>query len=63
MLFDKVIQLAPYLHFGYAGKAKAAFELGYVSESEALFEQALARTHDDKTEDLYRAKLAILEAN
>lgn len=60
-LFDRVIEKAPYLHFGYAGKARAAMALNRPSEAEELFQMALERVWDDSTEQLYRAKLSILE--
>lgn len=59
--FNRVIEKAPYLHFGYAGKARAAMALNRPSEAEKLFQMALERVWDDSTEQLYRAKLSILE--
>lgn len=59
--FDKVIQKAPYLHFGYAGKGRALYQLGQKRAAKENLELALERTHKDKTEALYQAKLAALE--
>ncbi|GEA13532.1 hypothetical protein KUL49_39070 [Alteromonas sp. KUL49] len=59
--FDRVIEKAPYLHFGYAGKARTAMALNHPNEAEELFQMALERAWDDSSEQLYRAKLSILE--
>lgn len=59
--FDRVIEKAPYLHFGYAGKARTAMALNRSVEAEKLLQMALDRAWDDGSEQLYRAKLSILE--
>ena len=58
--FQKAIEKANYLPYGYAGLAKVYYAGGYKKEAKKLFEMALKRTRDDKTEALYQAKLMAL---
>ncbi|PAJ76122.1 hypothetical protein CJF42_01160 [Pseudoalteromonas sp. NBT06-2] len=59
--YKKVIEIAPYLHHGYAGTAKALHKLRKNSASKKFMEIALEKTHEAKQEKLYKAKLAILQ--
>lgn len=58
--YEKTIEKAHYLPHGYAGAAKVAYLKGHKSTAKALLEMALQRTHDDKHERRYQAKLAAL---
>lgn len=59
--YKKVIEIAPYLHHGYAGTAKSLFALDKKGASKKFMEIALEKTHEAKQEKLYKAKLAIFE--
>jgi len=58
--YNKVIQLAPYLHHGYAGKAKIEFLRGNTSRAKIAFKKAKEMTVDEETSLLMRAKLSAL---
>lgn len=58
--YKKVIEIAPYLHHGYAGTAKSLYALDKKGASKKFMEIALEKTHEAKQEKLYKAKLAIL---
>lgn len=60
--FQKVIEKAHYLPYGYEGLAKVAFLQGRTSSAKKQLAQALQRTHDDSTEKRYEAKLASLKS-
>ncbi|MFT4927495.1 MAG: Tfp pilus assembly protein PilF [Phenylobacterium sp.] len=61
--YKRAIEKAHYLPQGYAGAAKVYYLTGRPKLAKKLFEQALSKTHDDKTEALYEAKLAVLTMN
>lgn len=58
--YQKVIEKAHYLPYGYEGLAKVYYLKGRVREAKKYFNMALQRTHDDNTEKRYEAKLAAL---
>jgi len=59
--YKKVIEIAPYLHHGYAGTAKSLYALDKKGASKKFMEIALEKTHEAKQEKLYKTKLAILQ--
>ena len=59
-LFRKSVQLAPYLHEGHFGLARAYYQLGYLNRAERELEQALTNATASNTRRLYEAKLASL---
>ncbi|WP_042145468.1 MULTISPECIES: hypothetical protein [unclassified Pseudoalteromonas] len=59
--YKKVIEIAPYLHHGYAGTAKSLYALDEKRASKKFMKIALEKTHEAKQEKLYKAKLAIFE--
>jgi len=59
--YKKVIEIAPYLHHGYAGTAKSLYAQNHKSASKKFMKIALEKTHEAKQEKLYKAKLAILQ--
>lgn len=58
--FDKVVELAPYLHHGYSGIGRAEFLRGNTVLAKRAFNKAAERAHDKDTRALYRAKLSAL---
>jgi len=62
-LFNKSVQLAPYLHEGYFGLAKAHFRLGNLKNAEQELELALSHATRSSTRRMYEAKLATLSDN
>jgi Tfp pilus assembly protein PilF len=59
-LYEKALEMAPYLHQGYFGIAKSEFQLGnYVASGEAL-DKAREEAFDMRAKDLYQAKLYAL---
>ncbi len=58
--FNKSIELAPYLHEGYFGLAKAYYRAGNLRQAEAAFAEAMQQANRPATRDLYEAKLAVL---
>lgn len=63
LAFDKMIERAPYLHFGYAGKGRALYQLGRKKAARDNLALALQHTHEDKTEALYQAKMSALSVS
>lgn len=61
--YKKTIEKADYLPHGYAGVAKVYYLTGKTELAEKLMREALQRTHDDKAQKLYEAKLAVLAMN
>jgi Flp pilus assembly protein TadD len=59
-LFNKSVQLAPYLHEGHFGLARAYLQLGNTRRAEHELEQALTKATGSTTRRLYEAKLAAL---
>lgn len=59
-LFQKSVQLAPYLHEGHFGLAKAYYQLGNLTRSEQELEQALYYAIASKTREMYEVKLAAM---
>jgi len=59
-LFTRSIKLAPYLHEGHFGLAKAYFRLGKLKNAEHELEQALSYATRSSARRLYEAKLASL---
>ena len=62
-LFNKSVELAPYLHEGYFGLAKAHYQLGNLERSQRELEQALVHATRSSTRTLYEAKLGALRQN
>jgi Tfp pilus assembly protein PilF len=62
-LFKKSVGLAPYLHEGYFGLAKAHFRLGNLKNAEQELELALSYATRSSTRRIYEAKLAALSEN
>jgi len=63
VLFTRSIELAPYLHEGHFGLAKAYFRLGNLKNAEHELEQALGNATQSSARRLYEAKLASLSEN
>lgn len=59
-LFQKSVQLAPYLHEGHFGLAKAYYQLGDLTRAEEELEQALEYAFASKTREMYKVKLAAM---
>lgn len=60
-LFGKSVQLAPYLHEGHFGMAKAYYQLGNMTHAKRALEQALSNATAATTRELYEVKLAALQ--
>jgi Tfp pilus assembly protein PilF len=58
--FNKSIELAPYLHEGHFGLAKAHYRVGNLHLAERAFENAMSNANRPATRSLYAAKLAVL---
>lgn len=58
--YKKAVEVAPYLHEGYAGLAKAYYKLGYRSRAIREFEKAQKFSQQKSVQDLYQAKLMAL---
>lgn len=58
--YDKVIELAPYLHHGYSGVGRAEFLKGNSSRARRAFSKASELALDQDTRALYQAKLSAL---
>ena len=59
-LFGKSVQLAPYLHEGHFGLAKAYYQLGNLTRAKHELEQAMSNAEAATTRELYEVKLAAL---
>ena len=59
-MFAKSVQLAPYLHEGHFGLAKAYFRLGEMRRAEHALEQAISNATRTMDRDRYELKLAAL---
>jgi len=62
-LFKKSVRLAPYLHEGHFGLAKAYFQLGNLKSVEQELEQALSNATGSTSRNMYEAKLAALRTH
>ena len=62
-MFNKSVEIAPYLHEGYFGLAKAHFQLGNLERSQRELERALGYATRPSTRTLYEAKLGALSKN
>ncbi|NVJ61199.1 MAG: tetratricopeptide repeat protein [Gammaproteobacteria bacterium] len=62
-MFERAIDIAPYLHQPYSGLALVKFELGYPNKAKRLLEQALEVSNEKASRDRYRTKLKALEIN
>ncbi|WP_444997068.1 tetratricopeptide repeat protein [Aliikangiella sp. IMCC44359] len=58
--YDKVIELAPYLHHGFFGRAKAEFLRGNTARAQKAFDKAVELAHEKETKAMYEAKLSAL---
>jgi Tfp pilus assembly protein PilF len=58
--YKKALKIAPYLHQGYLGVAKAEFKLGNFNASKASMRLAKKNAFDIKTRDLYQRKISAL---
>ncbi|NCF24036.1 MAG: tetratricopeptide repeat protein [Gammaproteobacteria bacterium] len=59
-LFRKSVQLAPYLHEGHFGLARAYYQLGNIRRAEQELEQALTNAAGSTARKMYEVKLAAL---
>lgn len=59
-LYERAIDIAPYLHEGYFGMARSHLELGDHAQAETDLARALERTSKTSTRMLYKAKLMTL---
>lgn len=59
-LFEKSVELAPYLHEGHFGLARSYYQLGDMRRAEHELEQALNQATSSTSRLLYEAKLAAL---
>lgn len=59
-LFRKSVQLAPYLHEGHFGLARAYYQLGNMKRAEQELEQALTNAVGSSARKMYEVKLAAL---
>ena len=59
-LYEKAVEMAPYLHQGYFGIAKSEFQLGNYSASGRALDKAREEAFDIRAKDLYQAKLYAL---
>ena len=59
-LYEKSIELAPYLHQGYFGIAKSEYRRGNLRASRLALEEALEQAYDKDSKSIYEAKLAVL---
>jgi len=59
-LYNKSIELAPYLHQGYFGLAKTQLQRGNIRAAENALKTAKKEAFDLKSKSLYEAKLIAL---
>jgi tetratricopeptide (TPR) repeat protein len=59
--YGKAVELAPYLHEGYAGLAFSYYKLGNLKKAETNLTKALEVVYRRSVRSLYRAKLAVLQ--
>jgi len=59
-LYNKAIELAPYLHQAHFGIAKTEFQRGNLSSARRALQIAEREAYDAKSKSIYEAKLAIL---
>jgi len=59
-LYNKAIDLAPYLQFGYLGLAKSYFSQGRMNDTEKMLVAAMERNFSIRNDKLYQAKLSAL---
>ena len=59
-LYEKSIELAPYLHQGHFGIAKSEYQRGNLKASRIALEEALEQAFDRGSKSIYEAKLAVL---
>ena len=60
--YNKVIEIAPYLHYGYFGRARAEFLKGNTHRASNDFNRAKKLAQDDGTRAFYESKLVALTA-
>ena len=60
--YEKVIELAPYLHHGYFGRGKVEYLQGFVGKANRSFAKAKELTWDKETQALYQSELAALKS-
>ncbi|GAB3011326.1 tetratricopeptide repeat protein [Bowmanella dokdonensis] len=60
--YNQAIELAPYLDQGYFGLAKTYYQRGDTIRSARALEQAMAKSYQQETRQLYFAKLQTLQA-
>jgi Tfp pilus assembly protein PilF len=58
--YSKVVDLAPYLHHGYAGQAKVEFLRGNPKRARLAFKKAEELSTDEESSQLMRAKMSAL---
>lgn len=58
--YEKVIDIAPYLHQGYFGRGRVAFERGLTKKAKRAFDKANELAHESEEKQMYRAKLEAL---
>ncbi len=58
--YKKALKIAPYLHQGHLGVAKAEFRLGNINASKKALALAKKHAFDVKTRNLYERKMAVL---
>jgi tetratricopeptide (TPR) repeat protein len=58
--FRRVVDLAPYMHEGYFGMARAYYMAGQLERAEAALRDALELAEAPRARSLYQAKLAVL---
>jgi len=60
LLYRKAVKIAPYLHEGHAGMAKAYYMIGNRQRAEREFRNALENSQRPSTRSMYEAKLMVL---
>lgn len=60
--YKKTVEIAPYLHEGYFGMAKAYFQLGRVKSARSAMRQAIENADRPRFKTLYEAKLRALSS-
>ncbi|KAA9130200.1 tetratricopeptide repeat protein [Marinihelvus fidelis] len=60
--YNRALELAPYMHEGYAGMAQAHYAAGEVEQARQAMDEAIRRTMRVSTREAYEGKLAALKA-
>ncbi|TQV74744.1 hypothetical protein FLL45_07215 [Aliikangiella marina] len=58
--YQKMIDVAPYLHHGYSGLSRVAFARGHHNKARRYLNNAIERTFEPETRSLYEAKMSAL---